>query len=207
MRRTLSLIALLLVVALTAAACSSSTADTTTTTEAETPTTMAPETTTAMEADPTIADVVIASADADPAEFTILLAAVLAADPSIVAALSDPMQQLTVFAPTDAAFGVALEALDMTADELLADTELLNSVLTYHVVSGVYDAAAVISAAPIEALATLNADATLNVQVIDGDVVVNDGTEPLGGSTVIQPDVVASNGVIHIVDTVLIPGA
>jgi uncharacterized surface protein with fasciclin (FAS1) repeats len=206
MRRTLSLIALLLVVALTAAACSSSTADTTTTTA--TPTTMAPDTTTTtVEAEPTIADVVIASTEADPAEFTILLAAVLAADPSIVAALSDPMQQLTVFAPTDAAFGVALEALDMTADELLADTELLNAVLTYHVVAGVYDAAAVIGAAPIEALATLNADATLNVQVIGGNVVVNDGTEPLGGSTVIQPDVMASNGVIHVVDTVLIPGA
>ncbi|MEZ5297163.1 MAG: fasciclin domain-containing protein [Ilumatobacteraceae bacterium] len=44
--------------------------------------------------------------------------------------------ELTVFAPTDAAFADALEALGLTADELLADTDTLTSILTYHVVPG-----------------------------------------------------------------------
>jgi uncharacterized surface protein with fasciclin (FAS1) repeats len=182
-------------------------AETTTTTVAETTTTTAAETTTTTEAEAegkTIAEIVAEAAAADPAEFTILLAALEAAD--LVDALNNPEDELTVFAPTDDAFEAALEALDLTAEELLA-SEDLPAILLYHVTGeGAFDAAAVVEAAPIEALPTLNPDqATLNVQVIDGDVVVNDGADPLGGATVVQPDVMASNGVIHVIDTVLIP--
>ncbi|MGI9667293.1 MAG: fasciclin domain-containing protein [Acidimicrobiia bacterium] len=170
--------------------------------EETTTTTMAETTTTTEAPEPTIAEIVAELAAGDPAEFTILLAALETA--GLVEALNNPDDELTVFAPTDAAFGDALEALDITAEELLA-SEDLPAILTYHVVAGVFDAATVIEAAPIPELPTLNADATLNVQVIDGAVVINDGADPLGGATVIQADVFASNGVIHVIDTVLLP--
>lgn len=168
--------------------------DTTTTTT--TTTTMAPM--------PTIAEIVAELAAGDPAEFSILLAALQTAD--LVDALNNPDDELTVFAPTDEAFGVLLEALGVTAEELLARDDLAD-ILLYHVSgAGVFDAATVIGAAPIDALETLNpGGATLKVEVIDGAVVINDGATPLGGSTVITPDVMASNGVIHVIDTVLLP--
>jgi uncharacterized surface protein with fasciclin (FAS1) repeats len=177
--------------------------------ETITTTTAAPETTTTTEAPaelPTIAEIVAASAAADPAEFTILLLALETA--GLVDALNNPDDELTVFAPTDEAFGDLLEALEITPEELLAREDLAD-ILLYHVsAEGVFDAATVVGAAPIEALPTLNpAGGTLKIEVIDGNVVINDGSEPLGGSTVIQPDVFASNGVIHVIDVVLIPAA
>ena len=54
--------------------------------------------------DSTIADIVVASTEAETPEFTTLLAAVSAADPGILEALANPEAELTVFAPTDAAF-------------------------------------------------------------------------------------------------------
>jgi uncharacterized surface protein with fasciclin (FAS1) repeats len=215
MKRRISIIALLAVFALIVAACSSddsgdtttTAGEETTTTMAETTTTVAPETTTTTaaettttveEMDPTIADIVVELASADPAEFSILLAAVQAADPAVLAALSDSEQELTVFAPTDAAFAAALEALGLTAEELLASPDLTN-ILLYHVAPGVFLAADVVAAAPIDALPTLLDGSTLSVEVVDGAVVIN------GSSTVVQADVVASNGVIHVIDTVLLP--
>jgi transforming growth factor-beta-induced protein len=153
--------------------------------------------------EPTIAETVVELAGGDPAEFTILLAALEAA--GLVDALNNPEDELTVFAPTDAAFAAALEALELTAEELLASEDLAG-ILTYHVTGeGVFDAATVIAAAPIDELPTLNPDATLKVEVIDGSVVINEGAEPLGGATVVQADVFASNGVIHVIDVVLLP--
>jgi uncharacterized surface protein with fasciclin (FAS1) repeats len=83
---------------------------------------------------PTIAEIVVTSAESDMPEFTTLLAAVSAAD--LVDTLSDPDASLTVFAPTDAAFAAALDALGITAEDLLADTDLLTSILLYHVIDG-----------------------------------------------------------------------
>lgn len=153
--------------------------------------------------DPTIAEIVAELAAADDAEFTILLAALETA--GLVDALNNPDDELTVFAPTDAAFASLLEALGVTAEELLARDDLAD-ILLYHVSGeGVFDAATVVDAAPIDALPTLNADATLAISIVDGQVVINDGAQPLGGSTVVTPDVFASNGVIHVIDTVLLP--
>ncbi len=170
--------------------------------EETTTTTVPEETTTTTEApmDPTIAEIVVELASADPAEFTILLAAVQAADPAVLEALSDPNQELTVFAPTDAAFAAALEALGLTPEELLASEDLTN-ILLYHVAPGVFLAEDVIAAAPIDALPTLLEGGTLLVEVNDGFVNINES------ATVIQPDVVASNGVIHVIDAVLLPAA
>ncbi len=99
----------------------------------------------------------------------------------------------TVFAPTNAAFA----ALPPDALNALLEPEnqdLLTEVLTYHVVAGEeLGSDSVVAASSIE---TLNGD--LNVNVVDGEVMV-------GPANVIVTDVQASNGIIHAIDTVLIP--
>lgn len=112
----------------------------------------------------------------------------------------------TVFAPTNGAFGKIDEA---TLTELTTnDTETLGSILTYHVVEGKVDAATLIAA--IEAagegghtVPTVNGG-TLNAQLVDGAVVLTDAA---GGTATVQAtDVEASNGLVHVIDTVLMPG-
>ena len=127
--------------------------------------------------------------------FTTLVAAIEAAD--LVETLSGD-GPFTVFAPTDAAFTAALETLDMTAEELLADTELLTSVLTYHVISGEVPSSDVVGLDG-ESVATVNgADVQISV---DGETVM------VNEATVTAVDVEASNGVIHVIDSVLLPPA
>jgi len=101
----------------------------------------------------------------------------------------------TVFVPTDAAFADLLAALDVTADELLADTALLTDVLLYHVVAGKVTAADVVQ---LSSARTLNG-ASISIDVRDGAVFLNDDV------LVTQPDLIASNGVIHVIDGVLLP--
>ena len=98
----------------------------------------------------------------------------------------------TVFAPTDEAFA-AVPADTLAA--LGADKALLTKVLTYHVVPGK------VMAADIAAgdVATV-AGPTVKLSVVDGKVLVND-------ATVVTADVAASNGVIHVIDKVLLPPA
>jgi uncharacterized surface protein with fasciclin (FAS1) repeats len=99
----------------------------------------------------------------------------------------------TVFAPTDAAFAKLPAG---TVEALLADPEALRAVLTYHVVPGRVMAADVIrtnGGTP----ATVQGQA-LTIRVVDGKVMVD-------GATVVAADVAASNGVIHVIDTVVLP--
>jgi uncharacterized surface protein with fasciclin (FAS1) repeats len=99
----------------------------------------------------------------------------------------------TVFAPTDEAF----EKLPPgTVEALLADREKLTAVLTYHVVPGRIPASAVVEAGRASP-ATVQGQ-KLDVRVVDGKVRVD-------GATVIMADVAASNGVIHVIDTVILP--
>ncbi|MCU0466429.1 MAG: fasciclin domain-containing protein, partial [Anaerolineae bacterium] len=143
-----------------------------------------------------IAETVIAAAEsADAPEFTVLLAAVLAADPSIAATLTDG-GPYTVFAPTDAAFTALLEALGVTAEDVLADTELLNTVLAYHVVPGTFSAATVVAAAGEEGFSVATLNGVLDIAVVDGGVVINEGVN------VIATDIYATNGVVHVIDAV-----
>jgi uncharacterized surface protein with fasciclin (FAS1) repeats len=157
-------------------------------------TTMAPATTMASESamgEPgTIVDVAAAAGD-----FNTLVAAVQAA--GLAETLSGP-GPFTVFAPTDEAFATALESLGMTADELLADTDTLTSILTYHVIAGEVPSSDVVTMDG-QSVPTVNgAKVTITV---DGDTVkVND-------ATVTAVDIPASNGVIHVIDSVLIPPA
>ena len=162
--------------------------ETTTTTEATTTTTEAME--------PTISEIVAEAAAGDPAQFTVLLAALETA--GLVDALNGE-GPFTVFAPTDEAFGALLEELGVTAEELLANPDLAN-ILLYHVVSGEFLAADVIGIAPAD-VPTLYEENTIAIAVVDGSVVINDV------ATVITADVMASNGVIHVIDAVLVPAS
>ena len=96
----------------------------------------------------------------------------------------------TVFAPTDKAFAKLPEG---TVDELLKHIPQLKKILTYHVVSGKVTAADVTK---------LNSAKT--VECLDVKIDASQGVE-VNNSTVTTPDVSADNGVIHIIDTVLIP--
>ncbi len=145
----------------------------------------------------TIADIVVSFATRENPEFSILLAAVQAADPSIVEALSNPEASLTVFAPTDRAFVALLNGLGLTADQLLANRTLLNNVLRYHVVEGRISAAAAIEARGNFVPTLLRGDDLL--------VSASNGVVYVDSSRVITTDVNASNGVIHVIDTVLVP--
>lgn len=170
--------------------------------EDTTTTTVADETTTTESmSEPTIADIVIEMASADPAEFTILLAAVKAADPAVLETLSDPEAELTVFAPTDAAFEAAFEALGIAPEDLLADTEGLTDILLYHVLGQVVTSADIAAAGAEEIPVETALGAELIVTVGD------DGTVGFvdQDATVVQADVAASNGVIHVIDGVLLP--
>jgi uncharacterized surface protein with fasciclin (FAS1) repeats len=119
--------------------------------------------------------------------FTTLVAAIQAAG------LVDTLKgagPFTVFAPTDDAFAKLPEG---TVDALLKDIPQLKKILTYHVVSGSVMAADVVkltSAATVEG-SEVKIDASNGVKVND--------------ATVVTPDVAADNGVIHVIDTVLIP--
>ena len=131
-------------------------------------------------------------------DFSTLVAAVVEAD--LAGALSGE-GPFTVFAPTNDAFAAALEALGITAEELLASPDL-GAILTYHVVAGKLLAADVLAA--VEAgngtavVETLNG-ASITVTVVDGMVMI-DGT-----ATVTTVDLEAGNGVVHVIDAVILP--
>ncbi len=139
------------------------------------------------EAKPTI--VQIASENED---FSTLVAAVTAADLADALSGEGPF---TVFAPNNAAFDALPEG---TVDSLLEydNRDQLTAILTYHVVSGKYLAAE--TPAGTYDLPTLQGT-TVNV------VVSEDGTVTVDGANVIAADIEGSNGVIHVIDSVIMP--
>lgn len=128
--------------------------------------------------------------------FTVLVEAVKAA--GLVDALKAP-GPLTVFAPTDEAFAAALKSLNITKEQLLADKAKLAAILTYHVVAGNVPAAEVIKLDGKSAT-TLNGKA-VKIAVAGGTVTSN------GATKVTKTDIKTSNGVIHVIDKVLLPPA
>ena len=102
----------------------------------------------------------------------------------------------TIFAPTDAAFEAYLGEMGMTAADVLADTAGLTALLQAHVVAGNDDSAMVMSMAD-QSFTTL-AGTPLAVTV-EGDTVM------VGNATVVEYDLQASNGVVHVIDAVLAP--
>lgn len=157
---------------------------------------------TAMAEDATAAGTIVEVASGNP-DFSTLVTAVGAANLGETLSGEGPF---TVFAPTNDAFAKIDEA---TLTELTTnDTETLGNILTYHVVSGAIDAPTLIAA--IESagdegytITTVNG-ATLTANLVDGAVVLTDAAG--GTATVEATDVEASNGLIHVIDTVLMPG-
>lgn len=138
-------------------------------------------------AEPNIVEVAVGNPD-----FSTLVAALQAAD--LVDALAGE-GPFTVFAPTNAAFA-ALP--DGTVEMLLLpeNKEKLVAILTYHVVPGKVMAADVVT---LTEATSLEGD-TIAISVTDGVVMVDD-------ATVVATDVAASNGVIHVIDAVIMPGS
>jgi uncharacterized surface protein with fasciclin (FAS1) repeats len=104
----------------------------------------------------------------------------------------------TVLAPTDDAFANLPAGL---LDTLLADPSALTNVLLYHVLDGKFDAATVKTLDGGSTPATKQG-ATITVNVVDGKIVLNQTTN---NATVILEDVLATNGIIHVIDAVLTP--
>jgi uncharacterized surface protein with fasciclin (FAS1) repeats len=102
----------------------------------------------------------------------------------------------TMFVPTDEAFAAYLEQNDMSQEDAFAGAEMLQSILGYHVVTMTEDSEMVMGMDG-QTFTTLNG-APLEVSV-DGDTVM------VGEATILRYDIVASNGVVHVIDTVLIP--
>ncbi len=96
----------------------------------------------------------------------------------------------TVFAPTDEAFAALPEG---TLEALLADKDKLTAVLTYHVVAG-----------KVMASDVVNLDEATTVQGGTVAIDAKDGVK-INGASVVQTDIGTTNGVIHVIDTVLIP--
>ena len=119
--------------------------------------------------------------------FTTLVAAVQAAGLAETLKGTGPF---TVFAPTDEAFAKLPQG---TVDALLQDIPKLKQILTYHVVAGNVMAADVVK--------------MKSAQTVEGSEVKIDASSgvKINNSTVTTPDVAADNGVIHIIDTVLMP--
>ena len=142
----------------------------------------------------TIVDVALA-ANAATGEFSILIAALQAANPDIIRRLSNPEKEYTVFAPTDAAFTALLAELGVTAEQLLSDKPMLSRILRYHIARGELEAAEVLAS---DRIPTLQGG-----RLWQADGVLTDANGRT--ATIVQTDIQANNGVIHVIDNVVLP--
>ena len=136
-----------------------------------------------------IVDIALASPD-----LTTLVAALQAAD--LVGTLADETATFTVFAPTDDAFAVLGED---AINALLADPAALSDVLLYHVIVGAA-ADSIDATALYGEFVTMANEAGVAIDIRDGELFVND-------SQVIIRDIPATNGIIHVIDAVLLPAS
>ena len=169
-----------------------------------------PEATTDVVAEPEVAPEAVAEADAAAMpevaatqtigemaagneNLTILTAALQAAG---LDGMMMEAGEYTVFAPTDDAFAALLTKLNITKEELLADQATLKSVLPYHVVPMVVKAADIPYGTAIE---TVNSQ---TITISDANVI----TDASGNTAnIVGTDMMATNGVVHVIDTVLLP--
>lgn len=128
--------------------------------------------------------------------FTILVEAVNAA--GLAGTLSGP-GPITVFAPTNEAFAALLAELGVSKDALLANKPLLTTVLSYHVLPSRVDKAAV----PAGKAITTAQGGIFKIDAAGSSLVITDGRNRK--STITATDITAGNGVVHVVDKVLLP--
>ena len=136
-------------------------------------------------------DLVVVASSRD--DLTILVAAVEAAGLAGTLANDGPF---TIFAPDDEAFMDYLGEMGMTVEDALADTTFLTTLLQGHVVEAADDSGMVAGMVdnPFVSLAGTELPVT-----VDGDTIT------IGGAEIVEADIFATNGVIHVIDTVLEP--
>ncbi len=136
-------------------------------------------------------DVVVVASSRD--DLTILVAAIEAAGLAGTLAEGGPF---TIFAPNDAAFEDYLGEMGMTAEDALADTTFLSTLLQGHVVEAADDSSMVAGMVDVPFVSLAGTELPVTV---DGDTIT------IGGAEIVDADVFATNGVIHVIDTVLAP--
>ena len=213
MKKHARLVALMAILALVLAACSGGDAEDTTTTTA------APATTTTTEAMEEMDDMGLSAVNFGPACAAVPMDGEgsfdgMADDPAATAASNNPVLStlvsavveaglvdtlnsegpFTIFAPYNDAFA-AIPAEDLEA--ILADTDLLTSILTYHVVAG----------DSLDAQALADAGTVTTVNGADLQIATSGDTITVGGASVICGNVQTANATVHIIDTVLVPGS
>ncbi len=144
-------------------------------------------------ADRNIVQTAQALAAGNPAQFTVLVEAVVAAGLANTLSGTGPF---TVFAPTDAAFAALLSELGVTRAQLLANRTLLTQVLTYHVLPGRVLRADIVPGTPVTTVQgqTFTVTPTLAINDRRGR-----------SANIVNTDVLTSNGVIHVIDRVILP--
>jgi transforming growth factor-beta-induced protein len=139
---------------------------------------------------------IVQEAAADPQLSTLVS---LVKKAGLVTALSNPNVQLTVFAPTNAAFSALKKADPMTFNSVVTTPSLLKKILTYHVL------ATKVNATTATAVATKNG----SVKTLEGEKIklsTKAGKLLLNGSAeVVKANVAATNGVIHVINGVIVP--
>ena len=152
--------------------------------------------------DMTIAEIVVASSEADEPQFTLLLAALEYAGLTSVFAGGD---QYTVFAPTDQAFIDLVVALGVDPTDPFTEIDALlgpgtvANVLLYHVTEGRRAANSVVPPVNPRTIETLLEGATFSVDAYGKIWAVGNS------AMIVAPNVPASNGIIHVIDTVILP--
>ncbi len=129
------------------------------------------------------------------ADFSILVEAVQAA--GLAGALSNPNANFTVLAPTNKAFAQALAETGLTKAQLFADKPLLTKILSYHVING----SAPVYAKDVKAgNITMFSNDTLMITP-QGKLMDESGRT----ASILKTDIAATNGVVHVIDRVLLP--
>ena len=141
----------------------------------------------------TLADIVAGNANGNGNQALDVLLAALEARPELLAAASDPNADLTVFAPTDDAFAKLPKG---TVESLLKpeNKAKLQAVLTYHVVPG-----------RVYATDAISAGQAKTVQGSKVTIAHKDGKVMVDHATVIHADIDTTNGVVHVIDQVILP--
>lgn len=149
---------------------------------------------------PTIADLVIANS-----QFSSLVAAATAADPSVLSAITNEEAMLTLFAPDDAAFGDLLQELNLSSlNDVVAaiGQDGLTDVLLYHVLPSEVTSNELLPTN--NNISTALTGATIDITVSgNGTVTITDRAGRT--SNVTEVDIQGSNGVIHRINTVILP--
>jgi transforming growth factor-beta-induced protein len=143
-----------------------------------------------------LADILIDSASAEDAELTLLLFVIGEADPALLSSLSDPDANLTILAPSDDAFVEFMASHDLSLSDLVANADLLNDIVYYHILDEKLSSAEIASR---ENLATLLPNNTIQVSISRNNVRLNRTGQ------ILRDGFEANNGILHLIDEVLLP--